>query len=806
MPVSHSTSVPRRFGLSPQAIMAKLSLFVLLNLLLAGTSLAATDKKVYIVQLKASSSALSRRDEAASSLESVSASADDILYAYDTAINGYAAQISDEQADTLRARPDVLGVYQSKIHKLHTTRTPQFLGLDNAALLGRSEAVMPSTFMHRRDTSSASAESDLIIGVLDTGVWPERPSYNDDGLGPIPSRWKGECETGDRFGPSYCNKKLIGGRAFYAGYVAETEASTGKPFNWTEAGEFQSARDDDGHGTHTSSTAGGSVVEGASLFGQASGTARGVAKDARLAMYKVCWAIGCTTADILAAMDKAIEDGVNIMSLSLGGDPSFSADDAQIVGSFAAMEKGVFVAMSGGNSGPGAATVSNLAPWTLTVAASTLDRDFPATVGLGNGQNFTGSSLYSDGSVPGVKPLTAALPFIAGEDAAASNRTAADANLCLEGSLDPAKVTGKIVLCVRGNNGRVAKGGVVRDAGGSGMVLINNAATGEELIADAHILPALHLGFADGTKVAAYAKTEGASALLVFDGTRLGVPAPQMAAFSSRGPALPVPWLLKPDITGPGVSILAAWAGEGPTGLEEDTRSVNFNVISGTSMSCPHLSGVATYIMARRPSWSISAIRSAIMTTAYTTLKGTSETITDTSNRGPADPFAYGNGHVDPTAALDPGLVYETSADDYLDFLCAVNPGDDFVAQISRSNTTCDPSKTYNANHFNYPSFSTVYDTASSNVCAFKTRHKRTVTNFGGAGTYKVDVKLSDPDAAHVTVEPDTLTFTKEGEKQSFDVVVRLAKNATGDGVAFGRLTWSDGKHTVGSSMSFLWL
>lgn len=786
--------------------MTKLSLFVLLNLLLAGDALAATDKKVYIVQLKESSSSLSRRDEAASTLESVSASANDILYTYDTAITGYAAQISDAQADILRARPDVLAVHQNKIHKLHTTRTPQFLGLDNAALLGRSEALTPSSFVRRRDTSTASAEADLIIGVLDTGVWPERPSYNDDGLPPIPSRWKGECEAGDSFGPSYCNKKLIGGRAFYAGYVAEVEASTGTPFNWTASGEFQSARDDDGHGTHTSSTAGGSVVEGASLFGHASGTARGVAKDARLAMYKVCWASGCSEADILAGMDKAIEDGVNVMSLSLGGAPSFTADDAQNLGSWAAMEKGVFVAMSAGNSGPGPATASNLAPWFLTVGASTLDRDFPATVGLGDGQNFTGVSLYSDGSVPGIEPLADSLPLIAGIDAAASNRTAADANLCLEGSLAPAKVAGKVVVCVRGGNGRVAKGGVVRNAGGRGMVIVNSAETGEELVADAHILPALHLGFTAGSKVLAYASNADASASLVFDGTRNGVPAPQMAAFSSRGPALPVPWILKPDITGPGVTILAAWAGKGPTGLEEDTRSVDFNVISGTSMSCPHLSGVAAYIMARRPGWSISAIRSAMMTTAYTTLKGASETIIDSSDLGPADPFAYGNGHVDPTAALDPGLVYEVTAEDYLDFLCAVNPVDDFVAQISRSNFTCDPSKTYDVNHLNYPSFSTVYDNKSSNVTTFETTHKRTVTNFGGAGTYRVDVTLSHPDAVHVTVEPETLTFTREGEKQSFDVVVRLARNVTEDGTAFGRLTWSDGKHTVGSSMSFLWL
>ncbi|KAE9576565.1 Subtilisin-like protease SBT1.7 [Colletotrichum fructicola] len=784
--------------------MARTSWLLLLSSLLTGIASGAELKKTYIVTMRdTQASGLLRRSLIDNSLQSVSADPASVIYTYEHTINGYAAKITDDQANALRAQPDVLSVRPDKVYHLHTSRTPAFLGLlDFEALLGRSPGVDTGMYLDARDdVNGTSAESNLVVGIFDTGVWPENPSYKDDGMPPVPSRWKGECETGPDFPATSCNKKLVGARAFYKGYVAAVTNGTGA-FNWT--GESQSPRDDDGHGTHTSTTSAGNEVPNASLFGQASGTARGMAKDARIAMYKVCWKEGCFDSDILSAFDQAIADGVNVMSLSLGPDqPSFNEEEGIVVGSYAAMKKGIFVAVSAGNSGPGPGTVTNLAPWVLNVAASTLDRDFPAHITLGNGKNYTGFSLYSNGSVTDIKPLAdgEVLPLIHGSQAGKGNATTA--SLCLADSLDPAKVAGKAVVCVRGQNGRAEKGGVVKSAGGRAMVLVNSETDGDGTIADAHILPALHLGYSDGSEVEAYAKTGNGTAVIDFEGTRLGVPAPLMASFSSRGPNVVVPGLLKPDITGPGVSILAGWSGTGPTGLDIDTRKIDWNVISGTSMSCPHLSGIATFILARRPEWSPAAIRSAIMTTAYTTTKGTQSPLLDSANDKAASVFDYGSGHVDPVAALNPGLIYDISPDDYLDFLCAVNSTSAFTNGITRSNFTCASNQTYSVYDLNYPSFSALYDSSTNG--SYTATFKRTVTNVGGAGTYKVDVSLTDPALVKVAVTPETLTFSEAGEKQSFVVSATLGSSPGADAKSQGRLVWSDGTHVVGSSMAFIW-
>lgn len=525
-------------------------------------------------------------------------------------------------------------------------------------------------------------------------------------------------------------------------------------------------------------------------------------------MYKVCWPnAGCAEADILAAFDEAIEDGINVASLSLGGEPTLGTDPVY-VGAFSAMSKGIFVSMSGGNSGPDAGTISNNVPWVLTVAASSQDRGFPATVALGNGQNFTGKSLSvnEDGSLAAFEVL----PLILASDAANSNITnSTDASLCLTGSLSPAKVAGKLVVCVRGGDiARVGKGQTVKDAGGAGMVLVNTNATGEDTLADTHVLPAVHLGAKDGAAVLAYAKSADATAGLDIKGTVIGTEAPVMAAFSSRGPNYPAPDLLKPDITGPGVEILAAWPDNvGTTGLPEDTRRVKFNVISGTSMSCPHLSGIAAFIMARRPEWSPAAIRSALMTSAYTSTKGGASTFRDEATQEAATPFDYGNGHVDVAAALDPGLVYDIKTEDYIDFLCALNSTTEYVQGISGTNSTCDANKTYSQYDLNYPSFAAGYDTKTDS--GPKTvNFTRTVTNVGEAGTYRVNVSLSDPDLVQVSVDPEELSFDASQEQKSFVVSVTLARagaEADSGKNAWGRLVWSDGSHTVGSSLGFVW-
>ncbi|CAN4091561.1 unnamed protein product [Withania somnifera] len=710
-----------------------------------------------------------------SSLKSVSDSAE-MLYVYYNVVHGFSVSLTAEEAESLQKQPGILSVLPEMKYELHTTRTPSFLGLD------RSADFFPES----------NAISDVIIGVLDTGVWAESRSFDDSGFGPIPASWKGECESGTNFSSKNCNRKLIGARYFTKGYE-----STLGPIDETK--ESKSPRDDDGHGTHTASTAAGSVVQGASLFGFASGSARGMTTHARVAVYKVCWIGGCFSSDILAALDKAIDDNVNLLSLSLGGGNSDFYRDSVAIGAFAAMEKGILVSCSAGNAGPSPYSLSNVAPWITTVGAGTLDRDFPAYVSLGNGKNFSGVSLYK-----GNMSLSKMLPFVYAGNASNS----ANGNLCMTGTLIPEQVKGKIVLCDRGINPRVQKGSVVKAAGGAGMVLANTAANGDELIADAHLLPATTVGQTTGEAIKKYLSSDpNPTVTILFEGTKVGIkPSPVVAAFSSRGPNSITQEILKPDIIAPGVNIIAGWTGAvGPTGLADDNRRVAFNIISGTSMSCPHVSGLAALLKGAHPDWSPAAIRSALMTTAYTVYKN-GDALQDVATGKPSTPFDHGAGHVDPVTALNPGLVYDLKADDYLNFLCAMNYTSIQINSIARRPYSCETSKKYSVTDLNYPSFAVVFPeqmTAGSRSGSSSIKFTRTLTNVGPAGTYKVNV-LSPSNSVKVLVEPETLAFTRMNEQQSYTVTFTSPSMPSTENV-YGRIEWSDGKHVVSSPVAISW-
>ncbi|KAG6530525.1 subtilisin-like protease SBT1.7 [Zingiber officinale] len=754
------------------------SLCLLALLLLCCLAAAEAEKQTYIVHMakfQMPAAFVEHGDWYDASLRAVSDTAE-ILYSYDTVAHGFSARLTAAEASALEGLPGVLGVHPEVRYELHTTRTPEFLGIDHG------EGFVPQSDFN----------SDIVVGVLDTGVWPERRSYDDAGLGPVPASWKGACEEGKDFkAADACNRKLVGARFFSRGYEATIGAID-------ETKESRSPRDNDGHGTHTSSTAAGSTVPSANLLGYAAGTARGMSTRARVAVYKVCWLGGCFSSDILAAIDKSVEDGCGVLSMSLGGGTADYFRDSIATGAFNAMAKGVVVSCSAGNAGPSASTLSNLAPWITTVGAGTLDRDFPAYVVLGNGKNFSSVSLYSG------KPLSSS-PYSFIYAGNATNAT--NGNLCMQGTLIPEKVAGKIVLCDRGINARVQKGFVVRDAGGAGMILANTAANGEELVADAHLLPASAVGQKAGDAIKSYLFSDPSpSATIVFGGTKVGImPSPVVAAFSSRGPNAVTPDILKPDIIAPGVNILAAWTGQvGPTGQAADPRRTEFNIISGTSMSCPHISGLAALLKGAHPDWSPSAIKSALMTTAYAAYSN-GNGILDVATGHDATPFDFGAGHVDPPKALDPGLIYDISPDDYIDFLCALNYTTLQIASVSRRpNVTCDASKSYAVSNLNYPSFSVAFSTASSSEAQAATtvKHARTLTNVGLPGTYKVTVTA--PAEVKVAVDPQELRFAAAGEKKSYTVSFSAASQPSGS-AAFGRLEWTDGKHVVASPLAFTW-
>ncbi|TVU30937.1 hypothetical protein EJB05_22592, partial [Eragrostis curvula] len=697
-----------------------------------------------------------------------------LLYSYSAAAHGFAAALLPAHLPLLRGSPEVLQVVPDAVLHLHTTRTPEFLGL-------LSPAYQPAI------RSLDVASHDVVVGVLDTGVWPESPSFAGGDLPPPPARWKGVCEAGVDFPASACGRKLVGARSFSRGLHAARGGGGVRGPVVIGKREFRSARDRDGHGTHTASTAAGAVVANASLLGYATGTARGMAPGARVAAYKVCWPQGCLASDILAGIDAAVADGVGVLSLSLGGGAAPYFRDTVAIGAFGASAAGVFVSCSAGNSGPSGATVSNSAPWVATVGAGTLDRDFPAYVTLPTGARLAGVSLYAGPSRPRLRPR-----------APPCSRS----KLCLSGTLDPANVRGKIVLCDRGVNARVEKGAVVKAAGGAGMVLANTAASGEELVADSHLLPAVAVGRSVGDKIREYVTRGGRQpmAMLSFGGTVLGVrPSPVVAAFSSRGPNTVVPEVLKPDMIGPGVNILAAWTGvAGPTGLAKDGRRTHFNIISGTSMSCPHISGVAALLKAAHPDWSPAAIKSALMTTAYT-VDNTNSSLRDAAGGSPANPFSYGAGHVDPQKALSPGLVYDASTKDYVDFLCSLKYNPLHIQVITKmSNVSCP--KKFRPGDLNYPSFSVVFKQKSKRVMRFR----RELTNVGPAMSV-YNVKVSSPASVSVTVSPAKLRFKKMGEKQRYYVTFSSKAVQGSEKPDFGWISWVNDEHVVRSPVAYTW-
>ncbi|GAV70577.1 Peptidase_S8 domain-containing protein/PA domain-containing protein/Inhibitor_I9 domain-containing protein [Cephalotus follicularis] len=688
---------------------------------------------------------------------------DAIFYSYKRHINGFAATLEEEEADEIAKH---VPVFLNKGKKLHTTHSWDFMLLEKEGVIHSSSVWNQARF-----------GEDTIIANLDTGVWPESDSFSDKGFGPIPSKWKGKCEDDTPTGVK-CNRKLIGARYFNKGY----EAYGGK-LNSTN----KSARDDEGHGTHTLSTAGGNFVPGANVFGLGNGTAKGGSPKARVAAYKVCWApingSECFDADIMAGFDAAIHDGVDVISVSLGGDPTDYFNDGLAIGAFHAVKNGIVVVCSAGNSGPIDGSVSNVAPWMITVGASTLDREFQAFVELRNGKRLKGTSL----SRP--LPKDTFYPLISGSQAKAADATDEDALRCLPETLDPKKVKGKILACLRGGSARVDKGYQALMAGAAGMILCNDKLSGNEIIADPHVLPASQITYEDGLEVIAYIdSTDDPLAYITAPSAQTGIkPAPFMASFSSRGPNTVTPQLLKPDITAPGVNIIAAYTeASSPTDEAFDKRKTPYNTESGTSMSCPHVSGVAGLLKTLHPEWSPAAIRSAIVTTARTR-DNTMNPMVDGSFEE-ATPFSYGHGHIRPNRAMDPGLIYDLNVNDYLDFLCASGYRKTMLQPFSDGHYKCP--QTAHLRDFNYPSI-TVHALEESATVT------RRVKNVGSPGTYAVNIR--NPLGISVSVEPTTLTFKDVGEEKSYNVTLTVKWRENDEAYVFGGLTWTDGKHYVRS-------
>ncbi|RVW88947.1 Subtilisin-like protease SBT3.5 [Vitis vinifera] len=612
--------------------------------------------------------------------------------------------------------PDVVQVMPSRLHKLKTTRSWDYLGL--------SSSHSSTNLLHETNMGDG-----IIIGLLDSGIWPESKVFSDKGLGPIPSRWKGGCSSGQSFNATkHCNRKLIGAHAL-------------------------------GHGTHTSSIAGGSPVVNASYYGLGFGTVRGGAPGARLAMYKTCWNLGggfCSDADILKAFDKAIHDGVDVLSVSLGSDDILFTEiikpDSILIGSFHAVAQGISVVCAAGNGGPSAQTVDNTAPWILTVAASSIDRSFPTPITLGNNRTVMGQAMLignhtgfaslvypDDPHVESPRALLIPCPALSLRIPPLGRPTFKMDN-CLSISPNDTSVAGKVALCfTSGTFETQFAASFVKEARGLGVIIAENSGnTQASCISD---FPCIKVSYETGSQILHYiSSTRHPHVRLSPSKTHVGKPVPtNVAYFSSRGPSFPSPAVLKP-----------CWA------------------LNGTARYSRHCCTAQSL----HPHWSPAAIKSAIVTTGWTTDPSGEPIFAEGDPTKLADPFDFGGGIVNPNRAADPGLVYDMGTADYIHYLCTLGYNNSAIFQFTEQSIRC-PTREHSILDLNLPSI-TIPSLQNS------TSLTRNVTNVGAVNsTYKASI--ISPAGTTITVKPDTLIFDSTIKTVTFSVTVSSIQQVNTD-------------------------
>ncbi len=679
---------------------------------------------------------------------------------YTTAINAFRADLTGQQAAALAKTPGVLAVTPDQLHKTLDDKKPaDFLKLSGNAGVWKALG------------GNAEAGKGVVVGVVDTGIWPESASVSGPKLGNKPAAadpykpyrsgdsivmhkadgndFTGSCQAGENFTADLCNTKLISAKFFGDGWLGATPPEA--------RDDWASPRDGGGHGTHTATTAAGRAGVDVAESGINFGTISGVAPAAKIAVYKALWTgkddvgSGGYTSDILAAIDQAVADGVDVINYSVGSQFESSHVDPVQLAFLSAASAGIFVSAAGGNSGPYESTLDNTSPWVTTVAASTV-APYESTVVLGNGEKYAGLSTSLAGSIP-------SKPLVTGAAAKTTASTEYDGSQCLPNTLDSALVAGKVVVCDRGVGARVDKSAEVKRAGGVGMVLLN--LTDQDMVADSHSVPTIHLNTPGSLSVKTYAGTPGATAQFV-QGNQTSVKTayPQIADFSSRGPSLSSNGnLLKPDLAAPGVNVLAAVAPPSNDGH-------SFAFYSGTSMAAPHIAGLAALYLAKHPDWTPMMVKSALMTTTSDV-----KTATGAVNN---DPFARGAGEVQPSKMLTPGLVYDSGDADWLGYLegSGIDTGTGAPA-IAPSN-------------YNAPSIAVGQLVGTQTI----TRRVTAVTG----GLYRATVSVPGMKAV---VTPSILNL-QAGQTKSFTVKLTLDSGLSNVSTN-GWLTWSGANTSVRS-------
>ncbi|GGA91173.1 hypothetical protein GCM10011369_36600 [Neiella marina] len=700
-----------------------------------------------------------------------------IHHSYTHTFNGFSAMLTESQAAALAADPDVVGVWEDELQKPTTANTPEFLGLNG----GNGQ--------HSLDIKGEG----VIVGVVDTGIWPEHPSFADDGSYSDPALlgWNGNCDQGDDE-TFNCNYKLIGASYFNSSFVAA--------YPLIEE-EFNSPRDADGHGSHTAGTAAGNESVTATLFGTDIGSVTGIAPRARVAAYKACWnsdfvtedgeeQSGCFYGDTMAAIDQAVADGVDIINYSIGGsltDLTTPAATSMLL----AEQAGVFVSVSAGNSGPTAQTVGTPAPWVMSVAASTYSGESVTNaIRVTTSDEFSVDYQSVEGAI--TKPL------VESGDITAALVVASPLEACFVAedtptALDNAEaIAGKIAVISRGSCAFVEKVARAQLAGAVAVVVYTND-DGSPIVMggdDSFDIPGVMVSKADGELLASQIDAELAPIATLSVGnfvasTEVGN---IMGDFSSRGPNLSTGDLIKPDITAPGVRILAATTAAPAFA----TQGESFAYLQGTSMSAPHIAGMAALLKEQNPTWTPSIIKSALMTSSY-------QTVVKEDGVTPADPFDFGAGHAAPVAAMTPGLAYEANFFDYMAFMCGLQQ-EDFVAGISgyscqayvNAEFDIDPSE-LNSASIAISELSETEDVLRTVTNVSTTDSVYTATIEAPAG---VDVQL-------FTAQEDGSLVVAAGSRAQYALVFTPNDSAVLNQWVFGAITWTDSfGHSVRSPIA----
>ncbi|XP_028113269.1 subtilisin-like protease SBT2.5 isoform X3 [Camellia sinensis] len=696
------------------------------------------------------------------------------LYSYRHLINGFAIQISPEQAEILRRAPGVKSVERDwKVRRL-TTHTPQFLGLPTG--------VWPTGGGFER------AGEDIVIGFVDSGIYPLHPSfatYNTEPYGPVP-KYRGKCEVDPDTKRNFCNGKIIGAQHF-----AEAAIAAGI-FN--PAIDFASPLDGDGHGSHTAAIAAGNNGIPVRVHGYEFGKASGMAPRARIAVYKALYRLfGGYVADVVAAIEQAVYDGVDILNLSLGPNSPPATTKTTFLNPFdaallSAVKAGVFVAQAAGNGGPFPKTVVSYSPWITSVAAAIDDRRYKNHLTLGNGKILPGIMLSPATHANQTFTMVAANDVLL--DSSVMKYSPAD---CQRPEvLNKNLVEGNILLCGYSFNFVVGTSSIkkvtetAKSLGAIGFVLaVENISPGTKfdpvpvgipgiLITDVsksmELIDYYNISTSrDWTgRVKSFKATGsiGNGLMPIFHKS-----APQVALFSSRGPnikdySFQDADILKPDILAPGSLIWAAWS---PNGTDEPNYiGEGFAMVSGTSMAAPHIAGIAALLKQKHPHWSPAAIKSALMTTttildrAERPIQAQQYSRSETMTLVTATPFDYGSGHVNPRAALNPGLIFDAGYEDYLGFLCTV-PGIDAHEIKNYTNSPCNYTLGHPSN-LNTPSITISHLVGTETVT-------RTVTNVAEEETYVITARMAP--AVAIETNPPAMTL-RSGDTRKFSVTLTV--------------------------------